>query len=194
MRQLILRAGMLSGVLLLAACALMPGKPRSPLPVLHLSPGSFGGSVNLTQRLQLVAADNAKVRSLAATKSLDALLEIDQQEVLLAAFVASHRLLTLRWRDDTLSIQQDHLIPLPVDPERILRDIQLAYWPSAAIRAVLPAGWQLDDTSTMRTLLQNGDTKVRISYNNSPHWQGAAELDNLAEGYRLRIESAVQEP
>ena len=158
-------------VLMLSACFSLVSAPPSKLPLLHLSPQAFGSNLSLSQRLTLVAANNAKVQELGAAHSLDSLLEINAQEVRMAGFA----------------------IPWRADPERILRDIQLAFWPYASIVAALPKGWTLVEDEASRTLQQDGVVKMHIRYSGSPRWQGTSTMDNRAEGYLLKIESSAQE-
>lgn len=179
--------------LILTACLTLGSAPPSQLPLLHLSPRAFNSNVSLAQRLTLVAANNALIQKLGDSHSLDSFLEINTQEVRMAGFAVGRRLLTLHWDGQNLSASQDRLLPWRADPERILRDIQLAFWPAATIIAVLPAGWTLEDGAASRTLQQDGITKVHINYNGTPRWQGITTIDNRAEGYLLTIESSAQE-
>ncbi|MNV44553.1 hypothetical protein D3C71_1363180 [compost metagenome] len=69
--------------------------------------------------------------------------------------------------------------------ERVLDDLQFALWPAAAIRAALPAGWTLQETDGVRSLVQGGTPwLVRDTLPD-----GRVRLRNLAEGYELVIES-----
>lgn len=180
-------------VLMLSACFSLVSAPPSQLPLLHLSPQAFGSNVSLSQRLTLVAANNAKVQELGAAHSLDSLLEINAQEVRMAGFAIGRRILTLSWDGQSLNASQDRLLPWRADPERILRDIQLAFWPYASIIAALPKGWTLVEDEASRTLQQDGVVKMHIRYSGSPRWQGTSTMDNRAEGYLLKIESSAQE-
>lgn len=187
-------AGFTLLVCLQAACSLMPTTTDSALPLLHLNPASLGADVSMAQRLQLTGSRHAWLRRLVATRTLDAQLQIDDHDLMLAGFALSHRLLMLQWDGSHLRVQQDTALHPPVDPERILRDIQLTYWPAPALRAALPAGWQLDDLPSARTLMHDGQAQVIIQYDGPDPWHGVASLDNRAEGYQLRITSTPQEP
>ncbi len=182
----------LLAALTMSACMLLPAAPPSRLPLLHLSPSDFGSSVSLSQRLTLINVKNAQAQKLSGERSLDSLLEINAEEVQMAGFAIGRRLLTLHWDGKTLNANQDRLLPWRADPERILRDIQLAFWPSAAIIATLPNGWTLEDSDTARTLYHHGLPEVHISFSGTPRWQGTTTLDNRAEGYLLKIESTIQ--
>ncbi|MGC0151709.1 DUF3261 domain-containing protein [Chromobacterium vaccinii] len=181
MRRLLL----LALALLLAACQGAP--PRPALPALALSPSSFGAELSLVQRLR---AGPLNPRDGQASPSLDVQLEIDAAQLRLAGLALGQRILTLSWDGKTLQSQRSPLLPASVDEARIVRDIQLAYWPLPALRAALPAGWTLDEESGARVLRQDGEEALRIENQASPAWLGHSELTNRREGYRLSIDSA----
>lgn len=178
--------------LLLAACAQAPVAPRLHLPTLQLAPASLGASLSLAQRLTVQQLPEQALRHEAPTEqSLEAQIEIDPQALRLAAFAMNQRVLLLQWDGSALQQQRHTMLPAAVDGARVLRDVQLAYWPAAAIAAALPAGWSVADEGSRRTLAFEGQPQVLIDYSASPRWAGRAELDNRAEGYRLSIESRV---
>ena len=162
--------------------------------MLHLPPAALGQTLNLVQRLTIKKLPNA-ARSAAggSERTLDALLQIDQSDLKLAAFALGQRVLTLSWDGHQLSSSRHPLLPVAVDSESVLRDIQLVYWPAAAIRQVLPPDWTLLDVGPTRTLSFQQLPEVVVNYSAAPAWTGRAELDNRAEGYSLVIESAVQD-
>jgi len=173
---------------LLAACAQTAAPPAAGVPSLRLSPASFGASLSLVQRLTVQQLPSAARRS-APEQSLEAQLEIEPGELRLAAFALNQRVLMLRWDGLALQTQRHALLPAEVDAERVLRDVQLVYWPLAAVAAALPAGWTVADADSQRLLSFGDQVQVLIDYAGLPRWQGRAELDNRREGYRLTIES-----
>lgn len=187
MRRLIV----LLAAALLAACAQTAAPPpAASLPALRLSPASFGGSLSVVQRLtvqQLPAA----ARRPPPEQSLEGQLEIEPGELRLAAFALNQRVLMLRWDGLALQTQRHALLPAEVDAERVLRDVQLVYWPLAAVAAALPPGWTVADAHSQRRLSFGDQVQVLIDYAGLPRWQGRAELDNRREGYRLTIESSL---
>lgn len=184
--------GRLIGIalLMLSGCASQPLKPRLLLPEPRLAPAAFGGSVSLVQRLAFEAATALPDQP---ARQLDAQLEIDADEVRLAAVALGQRILTLRWDGTSLDVQRHPQLPAQVDPARVLRDVQYAYWPIAALRAALPEGWTLDDADQRRQLRHAEQLVLSIRYDAVPRWTGTAELDNRVEGYRLSIASSLIE-
>jgi hypothetical protein len=154
------------------------------LPDLQLPPAAFGSEISLNQRLSVSALPGTTVNM-----QLDAQLEIDPARVQLAGFALGQRILTLSWDGEAMTSQRHPLLPAEIDEKRILRDIQLVYWPAAAIQAALPPGWTITDAPDRRALLFNTQTMVEIIYQAGPRRAGQAEFLNKAEHYRLMIES-----
>ncbi|AXQ29290.1 DUF3261 domain-containing protein [Solimonas sp. K1W22B-7] len=174
--------------LLLASCAaLRPAPPPTPqeLPPLWLSPAAFGSSVQLAQRL-LVEAGGTR-------HGLDALLEIDPQQVQLAGLVGGRRVVTLRYDGGTPTVDRIAGLPAVIDEHRVLRDLQLTYWPAEAVRGALPAGWTLAEEPGARRLYREGQVTIEIRYGGQPRWLGHTEFDNLQQHYRLLIDSVSAE-
>jgi hypothetical protein len=70
----------------------------------------------------------------------------------------------------------------------VLDDLQFALWPLPALRAALPAGWQVEQTDNERRLLdaQGGVWLIARGDGNLSNLR----LRNLADGYALEIRSA----
>jgi hypothetical protein len=80
--------------------------------------------------------------------------------------------------------------PEVVTPERILSDVQLAFWPSAAVRDGLPRGYTLLDDGTHRTVLHDGQPFISVTMGDGSR----VELEHHTFGYRLTIESKEAAP
>jgi hypothetical protein len=159
----------------LLACA-APGVP-APAPLLRLAPSSLGQTLALQQRLT--------VQTQGRSQQLDVALEADAQSVHLAVLDLGQVVARLEWDGQVLRESRAAGWPDAVRGERILSDLQLVYWPAEAIRAALPMGWTLAAQDGTRTLRSGERTAVQVRYPAA----GAAELDNLVERYRIRIES-----
>ncbi|MGA9526285.1 MAG: DUF3261 domain-containing protein, partial [Myxococcaceae bacterium] len=175
----------------LVACATAPTRPVAPevsLPMLQLAPAQFGEPVSLAQHLTFThagAPDEAR--------SLEALLEIDDEALRLAGFALGQRVFTLVWDGKTLDAQRAPQVPAQLQAAPVLRDIQLVYWPAESVRAALPPGWVLEDAPGSRVLSSDGRAWVTVRYDGEPRWVGRAELVNEAEHYRLTIQSRRNE-
>ncbi|OHX19087.1 hypothetical protein BI344_19440 [Chromobacterium sphagni] len=181
-----MRRTLLLCLALLAGCQSIYA-PQPRLPPIALSPASLGASLSLAQRLSAGPLDP---RDGKPSPALDIQLEVDGDKLQLAGLALGQRILRLSWDGKTLQSQRSPLLPASVDEARIVRDIQLAYWPLPALRAALPADWSLDEQGGTRILSRQGEEVVRIANQASPAWMGHSELINRREGYRLSIDSA----
>lgn len=144
---------------------------------LRLPPASLGRELALQQQLSFEFGKE--------TRTLDALLEADSSEVRLAVQAMSQSALRLRWDGQTLDQQRAEWLPPTLRGERVLSDLQLAYWPVEAIRAALPAGWRLDLEGSDRQL-REGDQDVTTVHYPSPD---RIEIVQHRENFRLVIVS-----
>jgi hypothetical protein len=174
----------LLAALLLCACTGVPAR-RTALPQPILSPAALDLELAVSQRLSLAPRDGSR-----PPEPLDALLEIDADAVRLAGFAMGHRVLAVHWDGTELVQQRAPELPPQVDAKRILRDVLYVLAPAPALQATLPKGWHLRESADHRELLHGTRTVVQIEYASSPRWAGRIVLDNIAEGYRLEIESA----
>lgn len=158
-------------VLCLQACALAPGRdvasvapvaptpasaatdsaagPSAALPSLRLAPAALGRSLALQQRVQArFPAASGGVE----TREAVTLLEVDARQVRLAALASGQVLARLTWDGKTLDTWRAPWAPAQLAPERVLDDLQLALWPSAAVASALPAGWTIEADARRRVL------------------------------------------
>jgi hypothetical protein len=185
-----LRAALLCALLVGVGCASAPrprpAAPGEPLPELRLAPSALGASVSLAQQLTFTHEQDP-----GGPRSLEALMEVDPEQLQLAGLAMGHRILTLRWNGTTLSEERDPRLPAQFQSALVLRDVQLVYWPADAVRAALPSGWTLEDGPGLRTLSKDGREWVTVRYDGTPRWEGRTHLTNLSEHYQLTIESHV---
>jgi len=170
---------------LLAACATRPGRPAVELPALRLAPSALGHELAVQQRL--VFRFGTHVRE------LDALLEVDASEVRLAVQAMGRTGVSLQWDGKHLAEQRAPWLPAAVRGERVLDDVQFSLWPADAIRAVLPADWELVERGAYRELRTNGQVWLQREQVDA----GTLRVRNGADDYELTIESVaggVQDP
>ncbi|NML42586.1 DUF3261 domain-containing protein [Ramlibacter sp. G-1-2-2] len=161
--------------LVLAACATAP---RQEELALRLSPASLGHELALQQRMT--------VSSHGQSQQLDVALEVDAQAVRMAVMDFGQTVARLEWDGRDLNESRAKGWPEAVTGSRVLSDLQLVHWPLAAIRPALPAGWSVDEAADRARTVRYGDTPmIRVRYP-AP---GSAELENLAVGYRLRLDA-----
>lgn len=172
---------LLAAVLLLAGCAGHRPRSQAPLPPLRLSPAGLPTPLALQQQLNF--------RFGPVQRELEALLEADATQVQLVVQAMGQTGLRVRWDGRQLQEQRAAWLPRQVRAGRVLDDLQFALWPTGAIAAALPPGWQVSDDGRLRCLRHAGQDALCLRRDAD----GALELDNLAEGYSLRIRSVEPE-
>ncbi|MBF6023356.1 DUF3261 domain-containing protein [Lysobacter niastensis] len=166
---------------MLAACAAAPPRAAVTVPELRLAPSALGHELSVQQRLHFSFGQQQR--------DLDALLEVDAQEVRLAVQALGQSGVRLSWDGTELQQQRAPWLPPSVRGERVLSDLQFTLWPADAIRAALPAPWTLNEDGHTRRLERDGIVWLQVDREGP----GRYLLDNRAEGYRLQIESVGQE-
>ncbi len=162
---------------LLAACATRPVPPAVALPPLRLAPAALGH--DLAEQQRLVFRFGTHVRE------LDALLEVDAGDVRLAVQAMGRTGVTLQWDGKDLVEQRAPWLPAAVRGERVLDDVQFSLWPAEAVRAALPAGWELVERGAFRELRKDGQVWLQREQVDA----ATLQIRNGAEGYELLIES-----
>lgn len=164
-----------AAALVLTACATPPATPSTPL--LRLSPAALGRELTLVQQLTIQAAGQSR--------SLEVALEADADGVRLAFIQLGHTVARLTWDGRTLEQSLSPGWPKVVSAERVLSDLQLVWWPAAAVRAALPPDWQLIDTPFARELQFNGRRVTSMTA--AP--AGPVTLVQHLDGYTVVIDS-----
>ena len=172
-------SSLLAVLLCLAGCAMQPPRVQlGDLPVLRLTPAGLGRELALQQRLQVSVGEN--------TQSMDALLEVDSQELRLAVQALGQSALTLHWDGKSLREERADWLPPTLSGERVLFDLQLVFWPAEAIRTALPGDWTLREAAGTRQLWQRDTMVASVEY----PADNEAVLTQLRDHYRLQISSA----
>lgn len=169
-----------------AACVTTP----RPLPEaefgLRLSPASLGRELQLSQRVTVVRQGERR--------SFDAQLEVDASTVRIAAVAMGQTVASLTWDGKSLEQHVSAQVPPAVTASRILSDVQLAWWPTQAIRDGLPAGYRIEEGAGSRAVTQNGVPFASVSYEGTaPAWSHV-RLTHQRYGYILDIESVEATP
>jgi hypothetical protein len=167
---------------LLAACATTSARRGfEALPL--LPPAAFGAEAAGVQRLTLSRQPDGEKLVLYAA------VEVDVTALRVAGVLLGQRILLLTWDGSRLVEQREPVVPQALSGRAILRDLQLVYWPAAAISAALPRGWQLQEQASRRRLL-HGATVVFESERGDAAPLGKATLWNHVGQYRIDIESS----
>jgi hypothetical protein len=107
------------------------------------------------------------------------------------------RALSIRSSDAGTSAEAAPELPRALNPQNILADIAIVYWPAAAVRRGL-AGSQaaLQDDRAVRSITIEGREIVHIAYatDRIAAWNGLTRYRNIALGYELDIQSKAAAP
>jgi len=135
-----------------------------------------------------------RVERAGRTDDLDTVLEIEPDHLDLVGLAFGQRVMSLHYDGRELKTWRHFMLPKEVQGADVLQDVQLTLWPANAIRAALPAGWELRDNEMQRTLLHNQKVVTRIDYPDRKPWGGKVILTNLYYQYKLTIDSVVIAP
>ncbi|RJG02747.1 DUF3261 domain-containing protein [Noviherbaspirillum sedimenti] len=153
---------------------------------LRLEPAALGASISLQQRLAVEREGRIDY--------LEAALEVDDRHVGMIGLALGQRVMSLEFDGNELKSWRHALLPEQVRAEDVLEDIQLTYWPAAAVRAALPTGWRIEEEGMRRTIWSDDAKVVVINYSAEPRWNGKVALTNLRYQYQLTIQSAPAGP
>jgi hypothetical protein len=181
--QRLSRLACLLWLLVLGGCATGARRDLQEMPL--LPPAAFGGEAQAQQRLMLSRESGGD------TLTLEAAVEVDTAELRVAGVLLGQRILLLVWDGRRLQQTRAPVVPEDLNGRAILRDLQLVYWPAAAIRAALPRGWRLQEEAAMRQLYR-GATVVFESRRSDAVPLGSASLWNHLGQYRIDIESSYE--
>lgn len=185
--RLILRCLFFCAVAVLTLAGCNAPQPQQPARLgLRLAPAALGTPISLQQRLAVERDGHIDY--------LEAALEVDESHVGMIGLALGQRVMSLDFDGSKLQSWRHSLLPEQVRAEDVLEDIQLTYWPADAIRAALPAGWNVKDEGMRRTLWANGAKVMEIDYSAEPRWNGKVVLTNLRYQYQLTIQSAPMGP
>lgn len=182
LRKLILYAAAGIIAMTLAACSSVPAET----PRFAVAPDQLGRELSLAQRLEFSVFGTKHV--------LDAWLEADAQSVRLAALVGGQTALSLDWNGKKLSVRRSDWVPESMDAAQILSDLQFVFWPPDALRAQLPAGWQVEQQENVRTLRKDAYIALRAEFSTAlpDGLPGHVRLQNNNLHYTLDIDSSEQ--
>lgn len=181
-----MRVGALLLPALLLGCVTTPRPPPVQEFTLRLSPAALGRELQLMQRISMVRGD--------LRRSFEAQLEIDASEVRVAALALGQTIATLRWDGQKFEQKVSTYVPEVVTAERIITDIQLAWWPEQVVREGLPSGFSLLTDGGVRELRFDGAPFASVHYEGTaPAWSRVI-LSHHRYGYTLEIESVEAAP
>ncbi|GAA5215082.1 DUF3261 domain-containing protein [Corallincola platygyrae] len=181
----------LVGTLLLASCSSAP-EPDA------LSEGVL--STALYQiRPPLLANQSSVPESLAQlvtfyygnhSQSIPFLLQFSEQHMLMSAMAGwGSPLFVLRYDGIGINYLQDPVVDTGLEPEFVLTDVFLTYWPQQSLEKELAkVGYSLADNGDSRTIFSDDKAVIKIRYSHADRWQGTVKFEQLRLGYQLEIQ------
>ena len=129
-------------------------------------------------------------------ETLLCILELDKQRIAIGGLTNDGvSLFNLTYDGKTIVSDKSPLLADSVDPEFIITDLQLVYWPAAVLQKNLRGSlWRLEVDSKHRRLYYQGNKTVEVNYLlPDAIWPKSVELINYRYDYRLQIKTISYE-
>jgi hypothetical protein len=140
-----------------------------------LPPSAFKGELSAVQEIRLFHGGAERV--------MTGVLKISPSGLRVIVFADMARVLTLNHTSAGIECEISPLVPAPkIEPEYILFDVQLAYFPVDAIDRALPKGMSFREEGAARTLYR-GERKIASIAREG----GTIEFTNFERSYSYRI-------
>lgn len=122
-------------------------------------------------------------------------LELSQKHIAMAGLTEDGlSLFNLQYDGKILQLEKSPLLPENVQPQFIVSDLQLSYWPLAELQNRLPIDWRLVTTANRRLLYRGNELFAEVIYSASNDlWPQTVELINHIYHYRLYITTVSYE-
>ncbi len=184
-------------LLLLAACATVqksaPSRVDIAPGVVLLLPDAppFDARATAVQLVEVRYADRSA--------TLQAFVESDATHTTVVMTIPSGpRILSVDWTPGHFTTRLEPQAPAGLTGEHMLADMMLIYAPLPLVAAALDGAQVIEDADGHRRIVKDGATLITVM--RPPEgaggnlWNGPAELENLAYGYRLSIDSQSAVP
>ncbi|MCL1487442.1 MAG: DUF3261 domain-containing protein [Marinobacter sp.] len=152
---------MIRGVLLalaiitLAGCNMLGVRPLPPVPPL-LEPGSGDMAVQMNQRMTLTLEDRRH--------HMMVVVSFTPEQTRMTGFtLTGQRLLDIVHEDGKVSIWQSEQVDRDIPARWLMTQLQLAYWPKAALQEAYGLPWVFVQKGTQRALYLEDELLVMVS-------------------------------
>jgi len=169
-------------LLLLSSCALLPSDQSNHQQTMPIAKPT-GPSRRVVQQISGTWADR--------TESMLVILELDSKRIAMVG-LSNDGLSLFNWRYDGDKVVSDTslLLPQNIDPNYMVADMQLSYWPVDALKSSLIDGWRLETQANKRILYFNNTKRAEVTYlEPDADWPRSIELINYQYHYRLQIKT-----
>lgn len=119
---------------------------------------------------------------------LQVVLQLAPSQLLLIGLSPlGQRLFTLTSTGNRINLEASVPALSRLDPERIVSDLELAYWPLPKLKKALPAAYRIEKTANTRLVWHAGHLLWLGIRAGNDRWQDPVTIYNLRAGYRLRV-------
>jgi hypothetical protein len=166
-----------------SACSTLQRGPASPEFTL-LAPHTLGAELSVYQQVHWQHQDDSH--------NLEIALDIRQQSLQMVVMTTlGRRLATLSYEAGHYQLKREPGAPGNIPYQQLLADIQMVFWPLAALNAAASnSGWHFEQQQ-QRSAWYDGHLIAQINTGDSWSWQGTYEYQNLVAGYQLQLQSVV---
>jgi hypothetical protein len=172
---------------LLASCATAPADQSvattrvvwQPLP-----PSTLGAARTASQRLRAAFADEEI--------SIDCAVNVSADRITVIGLMpAGPRMFTVSYDGQRVEAEASREVPRAFESERLLNDLQLVFWPRAALEhAFENSRWHLTEPDDRtRRLHREGKLVTEVHYASADPWTGRAWLVSFDGSYTMTIDS-----
>ena len=170
-------------LLWLSGCTLMQPQQVADKPESMPIAQPLGPARRIVQQIDAIWTDRQA--------SMLAVLELDARHIAMAGLSNDGlSLFNLTYDGNTVVSDKSPLLPEPVNPEFIISDLQLVYWPIAELQKKLPFDWRLEVAGNKRILTVGNKKQAEVNYlSPDPVWPKTVELVNFQYNYRLNIKT-----
>lgn len=180
-----MRSAILVGICaLLAGCAATTAARGSQMHVPLLPPASLAEERSATQRLR-AAFDDQDI-------NLECAISVTADRIVVIGLLPSGpRVFTVSYDGEHVETETSRNVPAGLEPEFLLNDLQLAFWPQQALEQALEhTPWQLTQPdSQTRRLRREGRLIAEVHYVGADPWTGRLWLVNFERSYSLMVDS-----
>lgn len=186
MNALRVSLGIVLGIALLVTSACSPLQQRgaaSPEFTL-LAPHTLGAELSVYQQVHWQFQQQSH--------NLEIALDIRQQSLQMVVLTTlGRRLATLSYESGQYQLKREPGAPDNIPYQQLLADIQVMFWPLAALNAAAGnSGWHFEQQQ-QRSAWYDGRLIARVNAGDSWSWHGTYQYQNLVAGYQLQLQSVV---
>lgn len=127
---------------------------------------------------------------------LDCVVEVAADRVTVVGLLpAGNRVFSVRYDGTSVEQERTPQVPAQLQPEQLLADLQLAFWPAKGLHDAFRGGpWKLSQPdSRTRRLLHDGRLVSEVHYGDADPWRGRVWLVNFQRDYALIVDSVPLE-